>query len=159
MCYNNCKINYISKIYYNQEKIREVLKKMDKSNIGIENTVLSKVNETNTALSMGSGGLEVFATPAVSALMEKAAFELIQPYLDEGITTVGTMISLEHISASPIGADITAKAVLTDIDGRKFCFDIFAYDNVGLIAQGKHERFSVKTESFMKKADTKIRKE
>ena len=91
--------------------------------------------------------------------MEKAAFELIQPYLDEGITTVGTMISLEHISASPIGAKITAKAVLSSFEGRKFCFDISAYDNAGLIAQGKHERFSVKTESFMKKANAKIGKE
>lgn len=132
---------------------------MDKLNIGIENTVSSTVKETNTALAMGSGGLEVFATPAVSALMEKAAFELIQPYLDEGITTVGTMISLEHISASPIGANITAKAVLTSFEGRKFCFDISAFDNAGLIAQGKHERFSVKTESFMKKANAKIGKE
>ena len=132
---------------------------MEKLNIGIENTVSAKVNETNTALAMGSGGLKVLATPAVSALMEKAAFELIQPYLDEGITTVGTLISLEHISASPIGADITAKAVLTSFEGRKFCFDISAFDNAELIAQGKHERFSVKTESFMKRTDAKIRKE
>ena len=132
---------------------------MEKLNIGIENTVSAKVNDTNTALAMGSGGLKVLATPAVSALMEKAAFELIQPYLEEGITTVGTMISLEHISASPIGADITAKAVLTSFEGRKFCFDISAFDNAGLIAQGKHERFSVKTESFMKRTDAKIRKE
>lgn len=132
---------------------------MEKLNIGIENTVSAKVNDTNTALAMGSGGLKVLATPAVSALMEKAAFELIQPYLEESITTVGTMISLEHISASPIGADITAKAVLTSFEGRKFCFDISAFDNAGLIAQGKHERFSVKTESFMKRTDAKIRKE
>ena len=91
--------------------------------------------------------------------MEKAAFQLVQPCLDEGVTTVGTMISLEHISASPVGADITAKAVLTGRDGRRFCFDISAYDNRGLIAQGKHERFSVSTESFMKKTNAKIGKD
>ncbi len=124
--------------------------------IGAENTVSAKVTPKNTALAMQSGTLEVFATPSVSALMEKAACELVQPFLDEGITTVGTMISLEHISASPVGADITAKAVLTDVDGRKFSFDIFAYDNAGLIAQGKHERFSVKAEKFMQKANSKI---
>lgn len=126
---------------------------------GTEYTVSAKVTENNTALAMQSGNLEVFATPAVSALTEKAAFELVQPFLDEGVTTVGTMISIEHISASPIGADITAKAVLTDMNGRKFCFDISAYDNMGLIAQGKHERFSVKTESFMKRTNAKIGKE
>ena len=61
--------------------------------------------------------------------------------------------------ADAIGADITAKAVLTDMNGRKFYFDIFAYDNTGLIAQGKHERFSVKIEKFMQKTNSKIRKE
>lgn len=132
---------------------------MTELKIGMEYTVSAKVTPSNTALAMQSGTLEVFATPAVSALMEKAAFQLVQPYLDEGITTVGTMIFLEHVSASPIGADITAKAVLTDMNGRKFCFDIFAYDNAGLIAQGKHERFSVKIEKFMQKTNSKIRKE
>lgn len=132
---------------------------MTELKIGMEYTVSAKVTPSNTALAMQSGTLEVFATPAVSALMEKAAFQLVQPCLDEGITTVGTMIFLEHISASPIGADITAKAVLTDMNGRKFCFDIFAYDNAGLIAQGKHERFSVKIEKFMQKTNSKIRKE
>ena len=132
---------------------------MTELKIGMEYTVSAKVTQSNTALAMQSGTLEVFATPAVSALMEKAAFQLVQPCLDEGITTVGTMIFLEHVSASPIGADITAKAVLTDMNGRKFCFDIFAYDNAGLIAQGKHERFSVKIEKFMQKTNSKIRKE
>ena len=132
---------------------------MTELKIGMEYTVSAKVTPSNTALAMQSGTLEVFATPAVSALMEKAAFQLVQPCLDEGITTVGTMIFLEHVSASPIGADITAKAVLTDMNGRKFCFDIFAYDNAGLIAQGKHERFSVKIEKFMQKTNSKIRKE
>ncbi len=132
---------------------------MTELKIGMEYTVSAKVTPSNTALAMQSGTLEVFATPAVSALMEKAAFQLVQPCLDEGITTVGTMIFLEHISASPIGADITAKAVLTDMNGRKFYFDIFAYDNAGLIAQGKHERFSVKIEKFMQKTNSKIRKE
>ena len=129
---------------------------MDDLKIGTEYTVSAKVTENNTALSMESGTLEVLATPAVSALMEKSAWQLIQPFLDEGITTVGTMITLEHISASPVGADITAKAVLTETDGRKFCFDISAYDNKGLIAHGKHERFSVKIEKFMQKANSKI---
>ena len=129
---------------------------MDDLKIGTEYTVSAKVTENNTALSMESGTLKVLATPAVSALMEKSAWQLIQPFLDEGITTVGTMITLEHISASPVGADITAKAVLTETDGRKFCFDISAYDNKGLIAHGKHERFSVKIEKFMQKANSKI---
>ena len=91
--------------------------------------------------------------------MEKAACELVQPSLAEGMTTVGTMISLEHLSASPVGAEITAKAVLTAVDGRKYSFDIFAYDKAGLIAQGKHERFSIYAEKFMQKTQSKFGKE
>lgn len=124
--------------------------------IGAENTVYSKVETPVTAASMGSGSLDVLATPAVVALMEKAACELLEPYLDEGVTSVGTKISINHTSASPKGASIKATAVLTGIDGRKFCFDVSAYDNAGLIAKGTHERYSVKWEYFMKKTLDKL---
>lgn len=123
---------------------------------GTENTVFSQVDTPITAASMGSGSLDVLATPAVVALMEKAACELLAPYLDEGLTTVGTKISINHTSASPKGASIKATAVLTEIDGRRFCFDVFAYDNAGLIARGTHERYSVKWEYFMKKTLDKL---
>ena len=129
---------------------------MENITIGIENTVHSTVTNENTAQAVGSGSLPVLATPAVAALMEKAACELLTPYLDEGITTVGTKISIEHISASPIGADIRASAVLTEADGRRFAFELSAYDNSGLIARGTHERFSVMSESFLKKAAAKL---
>ncbi|MBQ1659496.1 MAG: thioesterase family protein [Clostridia bacterium] len=129
---------------------------MDKIINGAESTAYTKADSSNTALSMGSGSLEVFATPAVIALMEKAACQAIADMLDEGTTTVGTLISVEHLSASPVGSDISARAVLTAVDGRKYCFDVFAYDNAGLIAKGKHERFSVSTEKFMNKATQKL---
>ena len=125
-------------------------------NTGTENTVSAIVNEQNTALTMGSGSLDVLATPAVVALMEKAASELLTPYLDEGITTVGTEISVKHISASPIGAEIMAKAVLKEIDGRRYLFEVTAFDNQGMIAVGEHTRFSVKSESFMQKTNAKL---
>ncbi len=129
---------------------------MDNLTIGAEYTVYAKANDSNTAEKMGSGSLEVLATPAVVALMEKAACKVLEPYLDEGITTVGTLISVEHISASPVGADISAKAVLTGTDDRKYRFEVFAYDNAGLIAKGSHERFSVKSEKFIQKAKAKL---
>ncbi len=131
---------------------------MENLQLNIENTVKTKVDKSLLASEMGSGTLDVYATPAVIALMEKAAAELIQPYLDSGITTVGTMISIEHISATPVGADVSATARLTAVDGRKYCFDVTASDNEGLIAKGKHERFSVKSEGFMKKTSSKIGK-
>lgn len=123
---------------------------------GTEYSVTIKVDKTLLASSVGSGMLDVYATPAVIALMEKAAMKLIQPSLDDGITTVGTMIAIEHISATPLNAEVTATATLTAVDERKYCFDVVAKDNIGIIAKGKHERFSVKSESFMKKTNNKI---
>ena len=116
-----------------------------------------KVEEENLACAMGSGSLMVLATPAVVALMENAAAELAQNELaDEELTTVGTMISIEHISPTPIAAEVTAKAILKKIDGRMFYFDVEAYDKKGLIAKGTHTRVSVKAEKFQAKADGKF---
>lgn len=114
------------------------------------------VDENMLACSVGSGSLRVYATPMVVALMERAASEMAQTFVDEGITTVGTRISIDHLSATPKGAKVCAQAQLKAIDGRKFVFEVSAYDDKGLIAKGEHERFSVKSESFQKKADSKL---
>lgn len=124
-----------------------------------ENTLTKtiKVEEENLACSMGSGNLMVLATPAVVALMENAAAELAQKVLDnEELTTVGTMISIEHTSPTPVGAEVTATAVLKENDGRVFHFDVFASDKKGEIAKGTHTRVSVKAVKFQNKADSKF---
>ncbi|MEE1318184.1 MAG: thioesterase family protein [Ruminococcus sp.] len=116
-----------------------------------------KVEEENLACAMGSGSLMVLATPAVVALMENAAAELAQNELDnDELTTVGTMISIEHTSPTPMGADVTATAILKKIDGRMFYFDVIAEDKKGEIARGTHTRVSVKAEKFQMKADGKF---
>ena len=116
-----------------------------------------KVEEENLACAMGSGSLMVLATPAVVALMENAAAELAQNELgNDELTTVGTMISIEHTSPTPVAADVTAKAILTKVEGRMFYFDIEAYDKKGLIAKGTHTSVSVKADKFQAKADGKF---
>lgn len=123
---------------------------------GMTNTVTEKVSNENTAVSVGSGGLPVLATPSVAALAEKAAYELLQPYLAQGITTVGTMLRLEHISATPVGAEFSATAELTDITDRKYTFTFTVRDNAGVIAKGEHERFAVKADRFVEKTNAKL---
>ena len=122
---------------------------MKELQIGAKHTAFMTVEAKDTAEMMKSGTLQVLATPAVAALMEQAACELVQPFLEEGITTVGTEISLKHLKGSPVGADIRAEATLTEVDGRRYRFIIEAYDNQGLIATAEHTRFSVKTASFL----------
>ena len=114
-----------------------------------------KVEEEQLAVSMGSGGLAVLAT--VVALMENAAFELCEEILNnDELTTVGTAISIEHTSPTPLGAEISATAVLKENDGRFFNFEVSASDAKGIIAKGTHTRVSVKAEKFQKKADEKF---
>ena len=116
-----------------------------------------KVEEENLACAMGSGSLMVLATPAVVALMENASAELAQLELDnDELTTVGTMISIEHTSPTPMGAKVTATATLIETDGRMFKFEVVAKDKKGEIAKGTHTRVSVKAEKFQMKADGKF---
>lgn len=123
----------------------------------MENFVIEKVvTEDMLAVNVGSGSLRVLATPTVVALMEEASTKLADTFLDEGLTTVGTMVEIQHISPSPIGAKIKVESKLISNDGRSFMFEVTAYDNAGMIANGTHNRVSVKSEKFQKKADEKF---
>ncbi|MBQ2863133.1 MAG: dihydrolipoamide acyltransferase, partial [Clostridia bacterium] len=86
------------------------------------------VNEANTAKSVGSGLLPVFSTPSMIALLEMAACNCVSDYLDEGSSSVGTLINVKHLAATPIGMTVTATATLTEIDGRRLVFDISVSD-------------------------------
>ncbi|MEY8298883.1 thioesterase family protein [Emergencia timonensis] len=122
---------------------------------GIKGTQEVKVTEENTALTMGSGTLKVFATPSMIALMEKTAWQSVAPHLEEGSGTVGTQLNVSHLSATPLGMTVRCESELTEVDGRKLVFKVAAYDNAGLIGEGTHERFIVKNEKFQAKADSK----
>lgn len=119
--------------------------------VGLKHESQIVVSANNTALALGSGDMEVFATPAMVALMENAAMLAVAPHLDEGATTVGVEISTSHIKASPLGASIWASAELVAIDGRKLSFEVKAWDSQGTIGEGKHTRFVVDRERFLSK--------
>ncbi len=120
--------------------------------IGTTHAVTITVTPTDFALSVGSGDLPVLATPRMAALMEQAAAALIAPTLGEGITSVGTQLSVSHTAPTLGGATVTAEATLTAADGRVFSFDVRAFDNVGVIGEGTHTRVSVKGDRFLEKA-------
>ena len=125
---------------------------------GITGEKSTAVTMDSTAVAMGSGTLRVFATPAMIALVEGCCAESVEDLLDEGITSVGTAVNIEHLSASPVGAGIVCKSVLTAFDGRRLDFEVEVYDNAGLIGKGTHTRFTVKADSFLKKAEAKLAK-
>ena len=106
------------------------------------------VTQELTAKNMGSGVMDVFATPAMLALMEKTAFTSVAEYLNEGCGSVGTKVDIEHVASSPVGMKITCDSELIEIEGRKLVFKVEAYDEKGLIGKGTHERFIVENKKF-----------
>ena len=118
---------------------------------GLTHTSKIKVTLENCASAVGSGGLDVFATPSMVALMENAAMNAVAPFLPEGSTTVGAEIDTTHIKPSALGAEIEATATLTAVEGRKLVFDVEARDTSGTIGKGTHVRFIVDIERFMAK--------
>lgn len=119
--------------------------------VGLKYESRMTVGAENTALALGSGDMEVLATPAMVALMENAAMKAVADYLPEGSTTVGIEISTSHLKASAVGANVVAEATLEEVDGRRLVFSLKAWDDAGVIGEGKHTRFIVDRERFLSK--------
>jgi predicted thioesterase len=126
---------------------------------GILGKASVSVNDKNTAAAMKSGLLPVFATPMMVALMEDAAMQSVQPYLLEGQSTVGTLVNVKHLSATPKGMTVTAQSELIEIDSRRLVFSVSAHDDAGLIGEGMHERFIIDAARFTQKAIAKAEKQ
>lgn len=122
---------------------------------GIKGTGRQVVTEKLTAKEMGSGELAVYATPAMIALMEETAYKSVTAELEDGMGTVGTLMNVKHVSASPVGMEIACETELTEVDGRRLVFTVKAYDTKGLIGEGVHERFVIVNEKFQAKTDSK----
>jgi len=120
---------------------------------GLAETVVTKENCASTA---GSGSLDVFATPFMAALMEQASYTSLTPYLEEGQGTVGTQLTISHLSATPIGMKVRAESEVTAVEGKKISFKVAAYDEAGLIGEGTHERFIIAEERFLQKCQAKL---
>lgn len=126
--------------------------------VGKTATATTTVTEKNTAKAVGSGSLDVFATPMMVALMEQAACQCMADGLTPGQTSVGTQINVAHTAASPCGAVITATAEIVAVEGRKISFTVAAYDSTkedgaNEIGKGTHERFIIDAERFMSKLE------
>lgn len=112
-----------------------------------EITVTSK----DTAAVYGSGKLEVFATPAMVALMENTAIKCLEGLLEPDSDTVGIEINTKHTKATAIGQKVGCKATITEVDGRRIRFEIDAWDEKGAIGHAMHDRFIINPAKFMSK--------
>lgn len=121
----------------------------------VKATINDIVTDNNTAVSVGSGSLAVYATPSMLALIEKAACVALKGVLNDGETSVGTLLNVKHIAATPVGMKVSATAELIERDGRRLVFNVTANDECGLIGEGTHERFIVNSEKFIQKTYSK----
>lgn len=119
--------------------------------VGTTHVSTTLVDNLNVARVVGSGDLDVFATPAMVALMENAAMNAVKPFLDEGETTVGGHMDCSHTAPSPIGATIEAEAVVVAVEGRKITYTVEARCGDTIIGRGRHVRFVVNAAKFMAK--------
>ncbi|OPX88884.1 MAG: Fluoroacetyl-CoA thioesterase [Pelotomaculum sp. PtaB.Bin104] len=127
--------------------------------VGIEGKASIVVNNDNTAMAYGSGAVNVFATPALVGLMEKAALSSVDPLLDAGYTTVGTKIDVKHLAATPIGMNVTATSRLVEVNGKRLLFNIEVRDEADLVGTGVHERFIIELAGFIKRVESKAAKQ
>lgn len=118
---------------------------------GTKGTQEIVVTEEQSAAKVGSGLIDVFATPALVALMENTAQSSINGNLPDGYATVGMEIDVKHIKATPIGMKVRCNSVLKKVDGKKLLFEVEAYDEVGKIGEAIHWRYIIEKDKFMKK--------
>ncbi len=124
--------------------------------VGMKGVAATLAERCDTALEVGSGSLLVFATPCMAALMEGAACNAIEEALPEGKTSVGTVLNIEHISATPVGMEVRAEAEVTAVEGNTLTFAVTAYDEAGKIGSGVHKRVIVSAERFLQKVYAKL---
>jgi predicted thioesterase len=130
----------------------------NKIQTGLKAEKTEKVSGNNIASAWGSGGLPVFATPAMIALMEHTALSAVDPFLPEGWSTVGTELKVRHLAATPEGMTVRCEAELCEIDGRRLLFKVQSFDDAGVIGEGTHERCIVENERFLTKTGEKYKK-
>lgn len=128
----------------------------EKIQVGLRREARGVSDEAHSARALGSGRLPVLGTPAMTALMEKAAAEALEDGLPEGWTSVGISLDVEHTSATPLGMGFRAEAEVTAVEGRKVTFAVRAFDEAGEIGRGVHARFAVEAEPFLAKAAKKF---
>ena len=122
---------------------------------GIKGHKEQVVTPAMSAARVGSGLVDVFATPMLVALMEQTCYESVLPHLDQGQGTVGTLVNISHTSATPIGRRVWCDSELVEVDRRRLVFRVKAFDEAGPIGEGTHERFVIDTARFMAKLQEK----
>jgi len=124
---------------------------IDNLRVGLIGEAFTTVTEDSTARAIGSGSLEVYATPSLIALMESAAVSAVDPALEANHASVGIEVNVRHLAATPVGEQITAIAEITHIDGKRIQLEVRAWDENEMIGEGKHTRYVIDIDQFLER--------
>ena len=122
---------------------------------GLVGEVEIVVQPPDTADALGNAGMHVLATPRLVGLVEEAAIKAVQAALPAGAGTVGTRLDVKHLAATPVGMRVRARAVLREVDGRRYVYDVEAHDDQEKVAEGWHERFRIDQARFLQRVAEK----
>jgi predicted thioesterase len=124
---------------------------------GLRGESVLVVAEEHTAPRIGSGAIPVLATPVMINLFEAAALDAAERLLPQGYQSLGTVLDIRHIAATPVGMRVTASAVIVRVEGRTIFFTVEAHDERELIGDGRHERMVVNVARFDERVQRKLR--
>lgn len=124
--------------------------------IGLTGRADALVTSDKTAAACGSGSLPVLGTPFMLALMEEATCNSLDGALEEGKSSVGVSMEVQHSAASPVGIKVWAESELTKIDGKMLTFTVTAYDEAGVIGTASITRCIIRSESFVARCNAKL---
>ncbi len=146
-------MNLMPELFFEKNK-KEVVMDFNLK-IGMKASLEIIVDENQTAASYGSGGVKVYATPAMVGLLEHTSLNAVDPFLPEGYATVGTHLDIKHLAATPVGMKVVANAELIEMDRKKLVFKVEAFDEKEKIGEGFHSRFIIEKDAFLKMAEEK----
>jgi predicted thioesterase len=126
---------------------------------GLKGEVELVVEPDHTARHLGSGGVEVLATPQMILLMEIAGVKAVDPLLPEGYRTVGMHLDVRHMAPTPVGMKVVVTAELLEVDGRRLTFEVQARDAEELVGEGKHQRYIIDVDRFAQGVSDKARRQ
>ena len=136
----------------NHDDMQKKQQEADMLSEGILGKQEMTVTQKETAEVLKSGTLQVFATPAMIALIEETAWKSVAPELEEG-----TSLNIKHVSATPVGMKVFCTTRLIEVEGRRLMFDVEVSDEKGKVGAGTHERFIIQSDKFQQKADDKLK--
>jgi fluoroacetyl-CoA thioesterase len=122
---------------------------------GLKGEVSLVVAEEHTAKHLGSGGVQVLATPQMVLLMERASVAAVDPLLPEGYRTVGVGLNIRHLAPTPLGFQVRATAELIEVEGRRLLFRVEVHDGVEMAGEGTHERSIINVQRFSERVAQK----